>query len=321
MADNEANSSALVASASSNDIVIVADPDHTDDNISGTVRGQLEGMKAQGVSHLFLEHDDRDVTIASLRGQDTEYGRMIQQAESLGMKVHLYDDRSSERALDAKYPEESQQRRESDPYFEDQEGLVANAQNPERMQSYLQETEASIQERMEFRNGHMVENISATMNQYPGEKAVVMLGSAHMDSTQDVDEGLRANGFRTTTLEINSPQTNGDNLLSRLSAPDKPDFIITAEQGQAVSFKQPGTNQLQAVAGAESIPWQNQEPVQQSRVGASAGLATALKQANTVNCSWMQGSLTNVSVAESGYLAAPTCGQAQQEAVGIAPPR
>lgn len=301
---DEDSSNALVPAAAHNDLVIVADPDHTDGNISNTVRQQLEGMQAQGVSHLFLEHDSQDVSLDTLRQQNSEYGRMIREAESLGMQVHLYDDRSKERDLDAKYPDQANERKEQDPYILDSRALVATASDPEKMQAYLNETQATMEDRLETRNTKIVENISTEMALHPGEKAVVLLGSAHMDTTRDVDEGLREQGIRTTTVEINSPETNGDNLVSRMSAQDKPDLIISSETGGAVSYKNPGTNGLLPTAGAESIPWQNQEPVK-------SGMEAALLQVREIDCSWAQDGAADVSSAEGGQFA-PYCGQAPQ---------
>jgi hypothetical protein len=102
----EHSSKPLAILAANNDIVLVADPDHTDDNISKTVQKQLADMKAQGTKHLFLEHDPYEVTIEEIAGQNTWYGEVARTALELGMEIHFYDDRTQSRELDAKYPKQ-----------------------------------------------------------------------------------------------------------------------------------------------------------------------------------------------------------------------
>lgn len=302
MADEE-NSHALASITAHNEVTIVADPDHLDENISAAVQAQWPQMQKNGVKHLFLEHDAREVSIGALRGKDSEYSRMIDTAATLGVQIHLYDDRTEERALDTKYPEQARERLESDPYLLDTDALIATAKNPQRMKAYLDETYATMDERVAARNTRMVENIQGVMSRHPGERALVMLGSSHMQTPYDVDEGLRAAGLQTTTVEINSPNTDGANLVNRMFTKDKADFVVSAEDGKLVSFKEPGSNRLRSTAGMESLPWKNQEPV------CAGGMTAALDQAAQSNVSPVQGGCIDVPIAEGGHLAAPTCGQ------------
>jgi len=186
-----------------NDVVVVADPDHTDGNISKAVKSELQAMKNRGANHLFLEHDSSEYSKERAMSGDSQYAQLVREANHLGMHIHLYDDRSKERALDARFSEEATLRHETDKYLDDKEGLIARAENPERMREYLATHAATHDERVQFRNERMVENIAKTMEQYPGERAVVMMGSGHLNGTNDVDEGLRKEGLRTTTVDIN----------------------------------------------------------------------------------------------------------------------
>jgi hypothetical protein len=254
---------ALVSLSKANDVIRVAEPDHTDGAISATVGKQWQGMAANNTKHLFLEHDPKDVTVAQLAGEDSEYGRMIRTAMDNGAQVHLYDDRSRQRERDARYPEESALRHQQDTYLKDPIGLMVNAENPTRMAAYLQEIDANRDADLAFRNERMAENIDRTMREHPGEKAAAMVGAAHTDTTHDLDEMLRARGHQTVTAELNSPNTNNDNLVRRLSSQDKPDVVISAETGDALSYKAPGTNVMQTTRGKSDadIPWRNDEPV------------------------------------------------------------
>ena len=266
-----------------NDIVFIADPYHIDGNISKAANAQLKDAHSRGANHLFLEHDPAEYTKEQAMKNDTEYGRLVRDAQNLGIQIHLYDDRSKDREIDARFRDEAKLRHETDQYLQDVDGLMRRAENPDRMKEYLAALSTTLDERTQFRNERMTENIANTMAQYPGERALVMMGSAHLEGANDVDEGLRARGFRTATAEINSPNTA--TLGTNLNAPDKPDFILN-ENGEILSYKTSSTNTMQRPQEGQELPWQNQEPVASSRAQMPSGMESALAAARNVDCSW-----------------------------------
>lgn len=246
---------ALIELARANDTVLVADPDHADPAVSQAILDQLPALAAVGVKHLYLEHDAKDVTLEQLRAQPGPYGELVRRAEALGMQIHLYDDRSEARALAARYPQEAALAHRYDPYFEQPDLLVAAAPDAARMREFI----AAKREQLDnnaARNARIVANISADLDRYPGEKAVVLLGAKHLEGTCDVDEGLRLAGHQVVTVEINSP----DSFLSAPRGPDKPDVIIATESGRTV-FKDPITQSMRYLADTAQLPWRNTEPV------------------------------------------------------------
>lgn len=249
--------SALGSITANNQITVVADPAHDDDAISKSIKHQMHAMRQSGVKHLFLEHDANEISIDDLRGQNNAYGDMIREAEAHGIQVHMYDDRSLTRALNQRFPDESQFVQKHDPYFSNTDALIANAPNQERMKQYVDAKRDQSDSDIERRNTFMAQSIVEQMKQYPNDKALVMVGSAHVDKRYDLDEMLRDKGYQATTVEINSPTTSTVGIRGE----DKPDIILAAETGKAISYKDPQTQQMKLVMEGVELPWKNQEPV------------------------------------------------------------
>lgn len=109
--------SALENVTQHNSVIIVRDI-HTSDVQFKVIADQLEDMHAQGLKHLFLEADAKNVTEEDYKNLPGFKGMMIDKAFELGIKVHFFDDRSAERILKERYPNEDTFRRDFDPYYE-----------------------------------------------------------------------------------------------------------------------------------------------------------------------------------------------------------
>ena len=249
---------ALIEAAKHNDVVIIADPDHADGNIRKYgITPQLAGLYAQGFHDLYLEHDPKEVSVKTLTSLDGEYNSMVKEAVKLGMNIHFYDDRTRETERDNRYPEEAKFIEKNDPYVQgDREEIIKQSPNPDKMRAYLDETQANKAADMNFRNEKMVDNLDGEINGQSSKKALVHLGRGHLDNPQDVDEGLRAKGHQTIVVEVNSAQT-----ALTVGGEDKSDIIVAAENGKALSFKNPQTGQIVRVLEGIEIPWRNTEPV------------------------------------------------------------
>jgi hypothetical protein len=284
MSDEQKREAPLVSITRANDVTLVAEYDHEDGAISKSVGDHWQSMVSNGVKHLFLEHDPRYASLAKIAVEDSEYGRMVNTAIKSGVNVHFYDDRSHEHARNEHYKEESAKVTAEDQYMQDPIGLIAGASNPQKMGQYLYERASASDAELVYRNHKMAENIDGILKQHPGEKALVMVGAAHADKKHDLDEMLRERGHQTATVEINSPYTGGGNLINRLKAEDKSDFVIAAETGNLVSYKAPNTNDMISPLGkSESdIPLRNTEPVAAPASSLDAAKAAAVQ----VDCSW-----------------------------------
>ena len=297
--------SALGSLTRENKVVIVAEPDHADEAISAAVNSQTQAMVHNGVKHLFLEHDPQDISVSSIAAQDSEYGRMVRNALDSGVNVHLYDDRSRQRERDARYPNEAAFLQQNDPYITDPLGLVAGAENPRRMAEYLADIDNGTGADLAYRNQRMAENIDSVLGKHPNEKALVMAGAAHADTRNDLDEMLRALGHQTTTAEINSPNTYSPNMQNRALVADKPDVIISAETGDLLSYRAPGTNNLVSAMGKSDadIPWRNTETV--APTSSKSPMEMAMQAARNVDCSWASGASNGATLASANEVSAP----------------
>jgi len=281
-----------------NDITIIADLDHADAKIPKSMDAQMPDARSSGQKvHLFLEHDAKETKIESLAAQDNSYGQMIRNAQANGGQVHLYDDRTADRALKEKYPTEYAAVNTQDPYMRDQAQLIKDAKDPEKMQEFLREYPKTITENIPARNEKIAQNIAETMDKYPGEKAVVMLGAGHVGENNDVDEMLRKKGYSVATMEIVSPETNPRNIVRRLDRDDKPDIVMHADTGKVISAKDPATGEMHRVTESSTIPWKNNEPVGSSvsSPAASSSAVDAPKSDVAVNTSSV-----GASVADAG---------------------
>ncbi|MEJ0010992.1 MAG: hypothetical protein WDN72_11360 [Alphaproteobacteria bacterium] len=131
--------SPLVLDAKANDVVMVSDRDHRDESAIAYVGAQLPGLAKAGVRHLYLEHDPREVRLGDIiaTNRDNSYGKMVMEAQRLGIEIHLYDDRREARALDARFPQAAAFAGKHDPYLENRDGLIAHAPDPKEMRAYL----------------------------------------------------------------------------------------------------------------------------------------------------------------------------------------
>lgn len=257
------NAPALTTLSKHNDIVIVADLDHSDGHIRKHLSDQLAGMKTNGVKHLFLEQAaDQASLIGMYADQEDARGALIREAQAQGIEVHFVDDRSRQRERAARYPEAAEAEWKAGSYLTEtqRKELIANAKDPEKMREYFVEKDANRDSDVNFRNEKMAENIDAEMKKHPGDKAVVLVGANHVNKTHDIDEMLREKGNQVTTAEIQSAYTKGNDL----EAPDQPDFVVKAETGQATFYKDPKTQEVKSFAklmeGVE-LPWKNTEAV------------------------------------------------------------
>lgn len=265
--------SALISVVKANDVTIVADKDHSDGAITAYIESQLPAMAKAGVRHLYLEHDAKEVTLAELVALQDAYGSMVRAAQQQGMQIHLYDDRTAERARDARFPEAAAFADKNDPYFLDPEALIAKAPNPAQMRDYIQVIRET-QSNGEARNASIVTNLDQEMRRHPNEKAAVILGAWHTEFRNDVDEGLRAKGHQTSTIEVHSKNT-----LITSRGPDVPDFIANTETGQAITYKvNPADEHMRRIMEGVDLPWRSSEPVLDTRNSQSGQLAAPVVQ-------------------------------------------
>lgn len=225
-------------------------------SVHASVPNFLPCNKQGGLKHLYLEHDAVEVTPKELRREEGSYGEMINKAESLGITIHLYDDRTEQRALAKQFPEEAQQVKKNDPYFKDTEALIAEAKNPEHMHAFIDATAQQLA-RLEPRNHAIAAHLDHSFQNYAEGKSAVILGGGHMNAAHDVDEALRAHGHHITTVEINSPQSS----LKRGNIADPADMVIAAETGNPLAYKDPSTGTMQRAMEGVDLPWKNTQPV------------------------------------------------------------
>lgn len=315
---------ALVELAKNNQVVVVADLDHTSDDTRQSIQAQLPAMSANGVKHLFLEFDPRNASVSDLISDNANYSELIKSAHGLGIQIHLMDDRSRQQERAARFPQEQAEILKNDPYVINQEGLIAGASNPDKMRAYLAEQTANHDADIAFRNVRMVENIADEMQRHPGEKAMVLVGGEHTFKINDVDEGLRAKGLQTSTAQIFAPDV-GNGIVMSAGAADKPDITLRADTGEAISYKIPDTNTNQRVSkmpeGAE-IPWANREPVSDRNHPA---MLCALDAAKGLDCSWnhtvSQAPPIHISREETGKMASPSTQRQAASPEPDGPPR
>lgn len=264
------HSTPLAQLAKENEVVLIADNNHTDESTINSITLQLAEMYAQGLRHLYLEQDPKVTSlddILELPSTDA-YGNLAREAVHLGVQVHFFDDRSRQRELDARYPTEAALIKIRDPYLKHTDKLVQDLReinqgsaHPLKMEEYLRELmthkDADL---IAFRNERMIDNLSHMMDAHPNEKSLVIGGAAHSEHSDDLDEGLRKKGHQVTTVEIFSPRTRIPK-----HGMDNPEFAIymedVNEQGEFVFYKNPETNKMQRVAGSETLPLKNSEPL------------------------------------------------------------
>lgn len=247
-----------------NDVTLVADKDHNDPAIMDHLRTQLKGLAGQGLRHLYLEQDAGEITVDELARANTPLGKMTAEALRLGIRVHLFDDRSEERALTARYPDAAAHARSmGDYYLFDRDTLIATAPNADNMRAYIagrDETSSSEQ-----RNSSIIRNIDQGLDAAPGEKAMVVIGAWHVEQRNDIDEGLRRAGHQTGVIEVKS-----DDSLVVARGPDVPDFIARTETGLATHYKaSPQDNALRRITEGLTLPWRNSEPIIDMQSGSS----------------------------------------------------
>lgn len=321
---SEPQPTALAKLTAHNQITVVADLDHTSDDIKARIAADLPAMAANGVKHLFLEHDARDVSPDDIVSDGGAYASLLQTARELGISIHMMDDRSRQRDRATRFAEEDAQRLNQDPYMLDTEGLIARAQNPEKMQEYVKEIEINERSDMEFRNVRMVENIDDEMRNHGDEKAVVVTGGTHTFGRSDIDEGLRLRGYQTATAQIFAADMAGDGLIFAAGASDKADVTLRADTGEASSYKVPGTNlsrRVETLPHGSEIPWENQEPVADRN---HPWMLCALDAAKGVNCSWNHATATTPIEASTEKTRQMTSPSTERRAAGAevgSPPR
>lgn len=244
-----------------NDVTVVADKDHDDPAIVDHLREQLPALASQGLRHLYLEQDPHEISVDTLAQAETTLGKLTAEAQRLGIEIHLFDDSSARRALDAQYPAAAAYVRENDRYMLDTEALVAGAPNAGDMRAYLagrEQTSGSQQ-----RNASILTNIDHGLRGAPNEKAMVLIGAWHVEQRNDIDEALRERGHQVGVIEIKSDQSL---VLGR--GPDAPDFIARTETGETLTYKRsPGDSALQRATEGLVLPWRNTEAVMDMREG------------------------------------------------------
>lgn len=250
------NKSTLGQVVANNQISVVADASHVDENIPNALKNDLAEAKANGAGVLFLEHDKNDVSLNDLRNDKSKYGEMVREAEKLGYQIELYDDRTAERAYAQQYPNETQHILKHDPYMQDRDALIKSAPDPDKMKEYLDLRRDNAERDLNQRNTTMANNIDKVMQQHPDQKAIAMVGSRHVDGKNDLDEGLRNKGYTTSTMEYSSPVS-----ADYVGGPDKPDFVSATENSATLSYKDPKTQEMKRALSDETLPWKNQEPV------------------------------------------------------------
>lgn len=249
--------SAIKRMVKANDVTVVADKNHTDPAIFDHLRAQLPSLSAQGLRHIYLEQDAKDIGVSELAAADTPLGRLTAEAIKQGVTVHLFDDRSEKRALKAKYPQAAAYADANDYYLFDPEALIANAPNADEMRAYIagrEQTSGSL-----ARNEAIIRNIDAGLNAAAGEKAMVVIGAWHVEQHDDIDEGLRRSGHQVGVIEIKSDNTR---VVNR--GPDVPDIVARTETGLAISYKPSpearGGVRIQSTP-MDELPWRNTEAV------------------------------------------------------------
>lgn len=243
--------------AEENKVILIADPDHEDGLILKSITSQLQEMHDEGVRHLYLEHDPKDVSLDQLLALPDEQGDLVREATRLKMQVHLFDDRSREHQLEARHPEAASFADDVDPYHQDRDALIWKSANPSEMKDYLRDADTHWKaDSIAFRNEKMIENLSNDINQHPDEKSLIIAGSSHSNEGNDIDEGLRKNGHQIITARVNTQYTSYSSWGT-----DNPDIVIRGETGEAISFKNPQSGNMQRVSDTDELPIKNTEPV------------------------------------------------------------
>ena len=240
-----------------NHVTIIADIDHEDNNIAQYVANNLENYKNQGVTDIWLEHDAKDYSPQQVMGQPNGEGDLASKANQLGINVHLYDDRSQQRELNSKFPEEAAYARQHDTYFDNPDALIQQYHSPDKMEQYINEKRELLSD-ISFRNERMADNLAGGISNDPHQKSLVMVGAAHVYDGHDVDELLSQRGVQSAVVELNSKESFKDAAL--VHAPDKPDFIIGTEAGNLLAYKDPQTQKMHAALQGVDIPWKPTEP-------------------------------------------------------------
>ncbi len=264
------NSAPLVRLTYENEVVLVADNNHSDESTIHSIKLQLPEMYVQGLRHLYLEQDAQEVSLDDILGLPStdENGNLVREAVRLGMQVHLFDDRSRQRELNARYPTEAALVKIRDPYLKHAEQLIQdlreidqNSAHPLKMEEYLHELMAHKDaDLIAFRNDRMIDNLSRMMDAHPNQKSLVIGGAAHSENSDDLDEGLRKKGHQVTTVEIFSPSAKIPK--HGLDNPEFAIYMATAkETGAFVFYKNSETNKMQRISGNEALPFKNIEPL------------------------------------------------------------
>lgn len=317
---SEPQKPALVELAANNQIVVVADIDHRSEMIPDAITAQLPAMAQEGMKHLFIEVDPNETNLADVISRGDAFGRMVTKAQALGVEVVPVDDRSRQRARNARYPEEATFMKEQDVYGADVEALINASPNPERMRAYLNERQQNVTADTDDRNLAMTNNIAESMKTHPNDKALVVVGAAHANQRNDIDEMLRVRGFQTVTAQIKA--SDAEYLPSLASAPDKADITLDAFTGQATAVKNTETGRVQRVVDPATIHWRNEEAVAETH---SDAMRCAMNAAKEVQCSWNQGlnktEIPHFTAGETGKMASPSTQRQAASPEPDGPPR
>lgn len=271
--------SVLVEATKHNDVVFIADVNHEDDKTHLAVKDRLSAMHEKGSNAIYIEQDPKETTKQEILGRSDAYGDMAREAERLGMRVVAFDDRTRQNERDARYPEEAKFVQDNDFYLKDQESLIKNFSNHDKMRDYIDEINKNKEEDLKFRNEKMVGNLHNDMSQHPNEKSIVVVGAAHLSGNNDVDEGLRKNGHQSITVEFNHAESNV-NALQAVAA-DRPDLI---KHDNFLSYKDPKTNVMKHADTMDEVPWHNAEPVSNIPDHIKALAKSATKGCEGVEC-------------------------------------
>lgn len=122
------------------------------------------------------------------------------------------------------------------------------------IQAFFSEEQADMDSNIEFRNVKMTKNIDAIMRQYPNEKALVLVGAAHVAEEKDLDEHLRAVGYRVSDVETYMGQPSPTKHIH------SPDFQIN-EDGEVTAYTSPTSWTLKTPAPNEELHWKNNETI------------------------------------------------------------
>ena len=253
----DANNLRLKDLAEENQVILIADPDHEDGLIRKSITSQLQAMHDEGVRHLYLEHDPKDVSLDQLLALPDEQGDLVREATRLNMQVHLFDDRSREHQLEARHPAAASFADDVDPYHQDRDALIWKSANPSEMNDYLRDADTHWKaDSITYRNEKMIENLSHEINQHPDEKSLIIAGSSHSNEGNDIDEGLRKNGHQVITARVNTQYTSYSSWGT-----DNPDFVIHGDTGKAISYKDPESGNMRRMTDTDELPIKNTEPV------------------------------------------------------------